>query len=275
MNDKSARRLHLAVAWTGPLCLLTFFAGWIVLSHNYPPPDPMFTAQELVDKYYAKYRGGIMLGMSLSACFGMFYLPWTCIVSAQMRKIEFPLLYFQLQEEAERAAHRKAAFEMMQREKVPILALMQLSGGLLTAWILVMCPCIWVWCAESAPYGNPETIRTLHFISWYIFNMTWMITAIQYIAIGVFSLIDKQKPLLFPPWLGYLAIGVSITFIPLTFLPYFKSGPFAINGLWAFHLIVAGFGITTLSTSHYVFKEIGRMRLKVSPGIGQSISQSL
>ena len=247
MNEKSVRKLHLAVAWTGPLCLLTFFAGWIVLSHNYPPPDPMFTAQELVDNYYMKYRGGIMLGMSLAACFGMFYLPWTCIVSAQM----------------------------MQREKVPVLALMQLTGGLLTAWILVMCPCIWVWCAESAPYGNPETIRTLHFITWYIFNMTWMITAIQFVAIGVFALMDTRKPAMFPAWLGYFAIAVSITFIPLTFLPYFKSGPFAINGLWAFHLIVAGFGMTTLSTTHYVLKEVGRTRMKIAPGIGQSVSQSI
>ena len=247
MNEKSVRKVHTAVAWTGPMCLLTFFAGWIVLSHNYPPPDPMFSPQQLVDEYYLKYRSGIMLGMSLAACFGMLYMPWTCLLSAQM----------------------------MQREKVPVLALMQLTGGLLTAWILVMCPCIWVWCAESAGSIDPQLTRTLHFIAWYIFNMTWMITAIQFVAIGVFALIDKRKPAMFPAWLAWFAIGVSITFIPLTFLPYFKSGPFAINGLWAFHLIVAGFGMTTLSTTHFMFKEVGRVRLLASPGIGQSISQSL
>lgn len=247
MNEKSVKKLHLAVAWTGPLCLFTFFAGWIVLSHNYPPPDPMFTAQELVDNYYLKYRSGIMLGMSLAACFGMFYLPWTCLLSAQM----------------------------MQREKAPVLALMQLTGGLLTAWILVMCPCIWVWCAESAGTVDPQLTRTLHFIAWYIFNMTWMITAIQFVAIGVFALMDTRKPVMISRGLGWFAIVISITFIPLTFLPYFKSGPFAINGLWAFHLIVAGFGMTTLGTTHYMLKEVRRTRMRVAPGIGQSISQSI
>ncbi len=85
MNEKSVRKVHLAVAWTGPLCLLTFVAGWIVLSHNYPPPDPMFSPQQLVDEYYIKYRAGIMLGMSLAACFGMLYMPWTCLLAAPQR----------------------------------------------------------------------------------------------------------------------------------------------------------------------------------------------
>ncbi len=246
MNERSVKKLQLAVAWTGPLCLLTFFSAWIVLSHNYPPPDPAFTAAELVTNYYSKYRSGIMLGMSLAACFGMLYLPWTCLVTVLM----------------------------MQREKIPLLALMQLTGGLLTAWILVMCPCIWVYCAEASGDVSPELIKTLHFIAWYIFNMTYMITTIQCVAIGVFALMDTRKPALFPHWLGWLSIGIGISFVPLTFLPYFKSGPFAINGWWAFHLVVAGFGIFTLNCTHFMIKEVSRNRMLATPGIGQAISQA-
>jgi hypothetical protein len=242
MNERSVSRLQSSVAWTGPLCLVTFFAGWTVLSHNYPPPDPAFTAQQLVTAYYARYRPGIMLGMSLAACFGMFYLPWTCLVSVLM----------------------------MRREKYPLLTLMQLTGGLLTAWILVMCPCIWVYCAEAAGSVSPELIKTLHFVAWYIFNMTWMITAIQCVALGLFALMDTEKPAVFPRWVGGMSIGIGVSFAPLTVLPYFKSGPFAINGWWAFHLVVAGFGIFTLTSTRFVLKEINRNRMRVAPGVGES-----
>lgn len=244
MNEASVRTLHRWTAWTGPICLITFFASWIVLSHNFPPPDPRFTGQELVDNYYGKYRSGIMLGMSLSACFGMLYLPFTCLMTAKM----------------------------MEREKVPLLAMMQLIGGGLTAWILVMCPCIWVYCAERAGTLDPELIKTLHFIAWYIFNMTYMITTIQFGAFGIFALMDKKTPAIFPPWAGWMAIVVGLSFIPLTALPYFKTGPFAINGIWAFHGVVFGFGIVTLTFSHCLLKDIGRVRVSAMPGVAQAVS---
>jgi hypothetical protein len=244
MNEAAVRRLQFWVALTGPICLLTFFAGWIVLGHNFPPPDPRYTGAELVANYYGKYRSDIMLGMSLSACFGMLYLPFTCLLTAKM----------------------------MEREKVPVLSLMQLIGGSLTAWILVMCPCIWVYCAERAGTLDPEIIKTLHFIAWYIFNMTYMITTIQCVAIGIFALMDQKKPQIFPAWAGWLAIVIGLSFIPLTFLPYFKTGPFAINGWWAFHLVVLGFGTFTLSFTRCLLVDNRRVRIAVSPGIAQAMT---
>jgi hypothetical protein len=243
MNDKSVKRLHSYIAWTGPVCLVTFFASWIALSHNFPPPDPRYTGPELVANYYGKYRSGIMLGMSLAACFGMLYLPFTCLLSARM----------------------------MEREKVPVLALMQLCGGALTAWILVMCPCIWVYCAEGANTLDPELIKTLHFVAWYIFNMTYMITTIQCVSIGIFTLMDTKTPRLFPAWCGWLSIIIGLSFSPLTYLPYVKTGPFAINGWWAFHLVVVGFGTFTSTFSYYLLNDIKRPRISASPGIGQAI----
>jgi hypothetical protein len=230
MNEKAVNRLQLTIAWLGPLGTMLFFAGWIVLSHNYPPPDPAFSADQLVANYYVKYRPGIMLGMSLAACFGMFYLPWTCLLSVIM----------------------------MQREKTPLLSLMQLTGGLLTAWILVMCPCIWVYCAEAAGSVSADVIKSLHFIAWYIFNMTWMITTIQCMAIGLFALMDHQQPVIFPRWLGWLAIAIGLSFAPLTFMPYFKSGALAINGWWAFYGVVTGFGTFELNVTRYMMKELRR-----------------
>lgn len=247
MNEQSVRKLHRWAAWAGPICLVTFFASWIVLSHNFPPPDPRFTGRELVDNYYSKYRSGIMLGMSLAACVGMFYLPFTCLLT----------------------------IKMMEREKQPLLALMQLTGGALTAWILVMCPCIWVYCAERADTLDPELIKTMHFLAWYIFNMTYMITTIQFVAIGIFALMDTKKPVIFPHWAGWLAIVIGLSFIPLTMLPYFKTGPFAINGIWAFHGVVLGFGVVTLTFTHYALRDIRRVRMSASPAIGQAVSNRL
>ena len=195
--------------------------------------------------YYIPYRASIMLGMSLAACFGMLYMPWTCMLGVIM----------------------------MQREKLPVLAMMQICGGLLTAWILVMCPVIWAYCAEASTSIDPATIKTLHFIAWYIFNMTYMITTIQCVSVGIFAIMDKKLPQIIPVWVGWMSIVIGLSWTPLTFLPYFKTGIFAINGFWAFHFVVLGFGIFTLSLTTCMLKAIRQERSVPAYGVGAAFSR--
>jgi hypothetical protein len=245
MNENLVRRIQIICAWCGPAFVILYGLSWAVLGHNYPPPDPSFTGVELVSDFYLKYRGQILLGQSLATCFGMLYLPWTC----------------------------QLAVQMWQREKAPILSLLQLTGGLLTAWVLVFSPALWAWCAEMAGTVDPGIIKAVHTIAWYVFDMTYMITTIQVIAICLFVFMDKRKPAIMPRWAGVLALFSGLSFLPLTFLPYFKTGIFAVNGYWSYHVAFITYGMFTAVIGYYMAKSLKSPQVPSGLGIGSIVSE--
>lgn len=246
MNDAVSRKIQLFCAWCGPAFVVLYGISWVVLGHNYPPPDPTFSAQELVDNFYLKYRSSIMLGQALSTAFGILYLIWACQLTVQMWR----------------------------REQTPILSLIQLCGGLLTGWVLIFCPALWVWCAENAGAADPHLIKAVHFMAWYVYDMTYMVTTVEVSALFVLVMTDKQKPALMPKWAACLALFSGLSFLPLTFLPYFKTGPFAINGYWAFHVAFISYGLFTAIIGPYMAQDIKRVKIPAAPGLGQAISSS-
>jgi hypothetical protein len=246
MDGKLSQRIQLICAWCGPAFVVLYGLSWVVLGHNYPPPDPLFTAQELVDNFYLKYQDRIMLGQSLSTAFGILYLIWACQLSVQMWR----------------------------REPTPILSIIQLCGGVLTGWVLIFSPALWVWCAEVAGKVDPEMIKAVHFMAWYVYDMTYWITTIEVIALFLLVMTDKEKPALMPKWAASLALFSGLSFIPLTFLPYIKSGPFALNGYWSFHVAFISYGLFAAIIGPYMVQDINRMKVPAIPGVAQAISRS-
>ena len=246
MENALSKRIQLVCAWCGPAFVLLYGITWCVLGHNYPPPDPMFTAQELVDNFYLKHQGSILLGQSLSTATGILYMAWACQLTIQMWR----------------------------RETTPILSLLQLCGGLLTTWVLIFPPALWAWCAEMAGKVNPELIKSVHFMAWYMYDMTYMVTTVEVIALFILVVADKQKPALMPKWAASLALFSGLSFLPITFLPYFKSGPFALNGYWSFHVAFISYGLFTAIIGPYMAQDIKRIKIPAVPGIGQALSRS-
>ncbi|URZ15821.1 hypothetical protein [Clostridium felsineum] len=246
MNEKTVNRIQHCCAWSGLAFVIFYGLSWVVLGHNYPPPNPKFTGAELVNNFYLPFRNNILLGQSLSTFFGMFYLTWTCQLTVQMWK----------------------------REKTPILSLLNLTGGLLTAWVLSFGPVCWVLCAEFAGTIDPQIIKMVHFLGWYTYDMTYMITTIQGIAIFLFTLLDKKEPAIIPRWAGYLALFTALSFLPLTFLPYFKEGIFALNGYWSFHIAFGSYGLFTGVISYYMAKDLKRVKVRSAQSIGQANSRN-
>jgi hypothetical protein len=246
MNEKVSYRIQQVCAWCGVAFVVVCGITFILLPHNYPPPDPSYTAQQLVDNYYLKYRSGIMLGQCLQAATGVLYMVWCCQLTVQMWR----------------------------REPVPILSLLQLTGGLLTTWVVMFPPAMWAWCAEVAGTADPAIIKTVHFIAWYLFDITYMITTVEGIAVFLMVYFDRQKPALMPQWAGWLALVAALSFIPLTVVPYFKTGIFALNGYWNFHVAFGTYGLFAAVTSYYMVQDLKRVRIPAVPRIEQAITRS-
>ncbi|MCE5227112.1 MAG: hypothetical protein LLG05_14800 [Porphyromonadaceae bacterium] len=243
MDKELSYRIQKWCAWSGVGFVIFYGISFIILPHNYPPPDPTFTAQELVSNWYLKYQDRILLGQALSAATGIFYMIWCTQLTVQMWK----------------------------REPVPILSLLQLGGGLLTTWVVMFPPVMWAWCAEVAGTVDPEMIKMVHFNAWYLFDMTYWITTVECIAVFLMVMYDKQKPALMPKWAGWLALVAGLSFIPLTVIPYFKTGPFALNGWFNFHVVFITYGLFTGVTSYYMVQDLKRIKIRSPQAMGQAM----
>lgn len=246
MDESISHKIQQICAWCGVAFVIVCGITFIVLPHNYPPPDPSYTAQQLVDNYYLKWQSRIMLGQCLQAATGVLYMIWCCQLSVQMWK----------------------------REPAPILSLLQLAGGILTTWVVMFPSAMWVWCAENAGKIDPKIIQAVHFNAWYLFDITYMITTVEAIAVFLIVYFDKQKPALMPQWAGWLSFVAALSFIPLTIMPYFKTGIFALNGYWNFHFGFMTYGLFTAVTSYYMVADLKRVRIAAVPGIAQAIGRS-
>ncbi|CUU59777.1 hypothetical protein Ga0074812_13177 [Parafrankia irregularis] len=246
MDETLSRRIQIVCAYAGIAYVILYGITFIVLPHNYPPPDPSWSAAELVQNYYLKHHDGILLGQTLSAATGVLYMVWCSQLSVQMWR----------------------------REPAPILSLLQLTGGLLTVWVVMFPPAMWAWCAANAGSVDPEIIRTVHLVGWYCFDITYWITTIEGIAVFLLVLKDRTQPALMPKWAGWLALVASLSFIPLSLVPYHNTGPFAINGWFNFHVVFITFGLFIAVCSYYQVVDLKRPRIPATPGLAQAIGRS-
>ena len=71
--------------------------------------------------------------------------------------------------------------------------------------------------------------------------MTFAPFIIQNIALGLCILSDKQAEPIFPRWVGYYNLWVAVLFVPGGLLTFFKTGPFAWDGLFVWWVPFAVF----------------------------------
>lgn len=74
-----------------------------------------------------------------------------------------------------------------------------------------------------------------------------------------------------PKWVGWLALISGLSFIPLTVIPYFKTGIFALNGYWNFHAAFILFGLFTGVASYHMVQDLKRIRISSPQAMGQAM----
>ncbi|MEA2647615.1 MAG: hypothetical protein QOG61_50, partial [Candidatus Binataceae bacterium] len=101
--------------------------------------------------------------------------------------------------------------------------------------------------AAFRPESDPNLVRSLNDLGFILFNITYAVTSVQAIAAGPVGLADKSARPVFPRWVSWWAIFAGLSFIPLTAMPFFKTGPLAWNGLLSFWTLFGTYFIWTAS----------------------------
>jgi hypothetical protein len=229
MATKQNLRYQLIAAQCGFLFEAMFTIFWGFFGHNLPPVSPGLSAPDLA-AYYTAHRTSILFGNSMAALVSFLWIPWTAQLTVVMRRIE---------------------------GSSPVLTIIQLSGGILTAWVLMFCPAIWATAAFRTDY-DPNTVRALNDLGFILFNITYAVTSVQAIAAGVVGLADKSEHPVFSRLVSGWAIFAGLSFIPLTAMPFFKSGPLAWNGALCFWGLFGTYFIWTASMGLSMMRDARR-----------------
>jgi hypothetical protein len=244
MDSETRRLINVAVAWCGPVCLAGYAIFWGWLGHNIPPPNMMgLTPEQLIVEYYARYRTEIEVGMIGTACFGLFYVPWSMLIAQMLRNEDGSL---------------------------SLLSLIEIAGGILNGWVLAVCPAMLAACAFMIDEVPAGVIKALHVTSWIIFDCTYMVATPQLLAIGAFTVLNRKQTY-FPAWAGWFAIAVGLTFVPLSIMPFVKDGPFRVPGLWSFGIVFGTYFVGFfLPFSYFVLKAAMKAQDRPAPTFAHS-----
>ena len=205
-------RIQLLCVWSGPVFLLLYVLAFAGMAGYIPPHSPMLSVDEIVAFYDANrnmIRGGQLLGL----VFSVLLFPWFAIISAQMARIE---------------------------GRTPVLAIMQFGGGALLIVFFIICSMMWEIAAFRAD-TDPNIIRMLHEGSWLVFVMVYPAYSLQMICIALAGFMDKRADPWLPRWFCYFHLWVAASAIGGGFATFFKTGPFAWNGLFGFWVPVLFF----------------------------------
>jgi hypothetical protein len=203
MNTKNQQ----LCVWAGALAIVLFFIALWPLMNFIPPWSPAETAAEVAARYQ-QHTFSIRLGTVVLLAAAALLAPFTAVISTQMIRIE----------------GRFAA-----------LSLTQLLGGG-GVFIFVALPALLYTVAAFRPDRSPELTQALNDLAWIVFVMIYSPAILQNIAIGVAVLSDKNSKPVFPRWVGFFNLWVAVLFLPGGMITFFKTGPFAWNGLLAFWL---------------------------------------
>jgi hypothetical protein len=214
--------------WGGPATLLLFGIGFLIAGFI-PPPSPDASVQQIVELYRdhsTEIRIGLILTMAGSALQG----PYFSVLCVQMQRMEGVR---------------------------PVFAYTQLALGLLGI-IEFIFPLMIMLAITFRVGRDPQIVQAMYDVSWMMFLGVVSTFVLQLVVVGIAILGDQRDEPVMPRWVGYFSISTGLLFLPGGILVFFKTGPFAWNGLFVWWIPLVAFVAWFSTTALYLFKAISR-----------------
>lgn len=202
------------MAWCGPIGLTIFAIAWVLMLGWLFPPPPSLDAGGIVD-VYVNNLSGIRLGVILVMFGGTLTLPYGAAIMMAMLRMKGPS---------------------------PALAYTQF--GLMAIQVLIFIIPAAVWGAVAfRPERMNEISQFGNDVAWLMFDGIVCLAMVQFCVIGYATLKDRSDTPVFPRWFGYYNIWSAMLLIPNNIILFFKTGPFAWNGVLGWWLGAISFTI--------------------------------
>ncbi len=214
--------------------------GFAVLAGFWPPPSEHLNATEIA-AYFRDQGSSLRIGMVMMAVGAPFYYVWSAVLSKIIGRIEGPM---------------------------GVLSTVELLGGLLTAWVTVMPAIIWLTASMRPGERSPQTIQTLYDLGWIFFDLTFACSLIQNLGLSFAILRDRRQVPLIPHWVAWVSFLTAATYVPLVLVPFFRTGPFAWQGLISFWAVFVMFFVLIAVVTPYAWKVLRRLEAEDLAAVG-------
>ena len=197
--------------WSGAgYCVLLFLGWWI--AGFIPPPSPMDSPEQIAGLYQGN-TFQIRIGMVIVMFSAIFYMPWTAAIAYFISRID---------------------------GRVGMLTWCQIMAGTCNVMLTFYPPLVWL-SNSFRPERNQQITYFINDTAWLMFvgGLTPLLPAIITFAIAV--LLKPRGSAYFPRWLGYFNLWLLVLLLPGQLMFFFKSGPFAWDGLLAFWVPISLF----------------------------------
>jgi hypothetical protein len=194
--------VYVVLVWLG----LFVVAGWL------PPVTPSTTGDQLVS-LFATHRMRIRIGMTIFALASMFWWPFSAAVSMQMKRIE---------------------------GQFAILSKIQMAAAAGITLITLFSAYFWL-VAAYRPETPAGVIQIFSDYAWLTFVGCYPPGLMQSLVIALCILTDKNATKVYPRWVGYANLLISVIYLPGGMAPFFHNGPLAWNGIITFWVVAVAF----------------------------------
>lgn len=195
-----------AAAWSPLAFVVLFLCGWIGLARFLPPLSPALSATEVAD-LVTTHRTSFMLAAVLIMVSTVVVVPCSALILMLIRKIE----------------GRAGILTLM----MGFTLTTNLVSNFFTGFFLSAA-------AFRADRGPEVTQLAMDLAVLLIMGgipLFWLVFAILAYALIVVN--PREEPLA-PRWVGYANLWITILFLPELLVFFFKTGPFAWNGIVGF-----------------------------------------
>ena len=225
MNDKTQIRF----AWCGLAFMASFLIGWATLGGFLPPTSPTATAADLA-AFYQQNPVRMRIGLMISEWGLTFLIPFSAVLTVQMARIE---------------------------GRFPVWSIAHITAWAGTIIGLIITIVIWE-TAAYRPERAPDLLLLLHDLAWIPMGDETSPFLFIPIAIAMVGFRDKSEHPIFPRWACYYNLMALLAILPGGLVIFFKSGPFAWNGLFGWWIPLVDWGIWFSVLTYLLIKGIKR-----------------
>jgi hypothetical protein len=237
-----SRRILTVCASFGYLFIALFFAA-LLIAHWIPPMAPSWSA-ERVAAFYTDHANSIRAGLVVMLVGAVTTAPFVAALSSLIRRIDSRL--------------------------EPLAAIQLVCGAANVAAIFV--PVLIFTATAFRPDRSPDITMALNDLAWITLVMNAFPAIGQAIVVGVAILADKRPTPLLPRWSAYLSFWMAFLFLPSMLLTFFKTGPFAWNGILSFWVAASAFGAWFLVMTYLVVRAAGRVDDDRAPAVLEPVA---
>jgi hypothetical protein len=223
--------------WSGVVLVAALIGaqGWMM--GFIPGPSPAMSAQDLAHIFIER-KNSILLGALIQCICWSFYATWAIPIILFIRKME---------------------------RSVPALtyaSLVNVGGGYV---FFILIPMTWSVIAFRAETLDPSIIQVMNDWVWFDWLFTWPSFSVWMFIIATAILCDHNVPTVYPRWVAFFNLWSGLLIFPAGLIGFFKTGPFAYNGLISFWFAVfVFFGwmvVMTVTTFRVITTEDRRLSI--------------